>query len=672
MKRTLAVVMVVAACGSPSKKPAAPPPVAHEPARSVQPIDAKPEVIAADTPRTTVEGTSFVAPRGWILSARGNQIILDPPESGSHIALVDVHAKDADEAVAAAWKVFDPTAHRALQAATDQPAKDGWDAERYYAYETSAAENRTVQALAYGRGDVWTIAIYDIDNGVYQKRYAQTALIFDHLEPKGYQRESFAGKKANVLDAARIEALKQFVRTAQEELGVPGVAIGIVQDGKVVYAGGLGVRELGKKTPVDADSLFMIASNTKAMTTLMLARLVDEQRLTWETPVTQLMPDFKLGDAETTRQVLVKHLVCACTGLPRQDLEWLMEFKAATPLTELATLATIQPTSKFGEMYQYSNLLAAAGGFVGAHVLFPGKELGAAYDEAMRTRVFGPLGMKATTFDYKRALGGDHAGAHALDVDGKPAIAVMALNYSIIPLRPAGGAWSDVKDVLRYVQLELGKGVLDGKRVVSEEALLARRATQVTIGSDYTYGMGLEVDHRYGLEVVHHGGSMIGYKSDMMWLPAYGVGAVILTNSDSGRPMLEPFRRRLLEVLFDGKPEAEADVKAAAKTMHASIDAERKRLTLPADPALAAKLAPHYRNDALGTLDVKTTAKGTLFDFGEFASEVATRTNDDGTISFATIVPGFDGLTLVAGEANGARTLTLRDAQHEYVFTETK
>src|SRR5262249_35177434 len=157
----------------------------------------------------------------------------------------------------------------------------------------------------------------------------------------------------------------------------------------------------------------------------------------------------------------------------RQDLEWLMEFKHATPLTELGTLSTIQPTTKFGELFQYSNLLASAAGFVAGHVLFPQKELGAAYDEAMRTQVFGPLGMTETTFDFKEALRSDHAAGHDLDIDGKTAIADMDINYAMVPLRPAGGAWSSVKDVLRYVQMELAKGVLpSGARYVSEEALL--------------------------------------------------------------------------------------------------------------------------------------------------------------------------------------------------------
>src|SRR6185436_19784539 len=148
-----------------------------------------------------------------------------------------------------------------------------------------------------------------MDLAVAGTRSGQIATVVDHFQPPGFQRESFAGKKARPLDAATVLKLKDFVEKGRAMLGIPGVALSLYQDGRVVFEGGLGVRELGKPTPVDADTLFMVASNTKSMTTLLLATLVDEGKLTWDTPVTSVMPDFKLGDPETTKQVLIKHLV---------------------------------------------------------------------------------------------------------------------------------------------------------------------------------------------------------------------------------------------------------------------------------------------------------------------------------------------------------------------------
>jgi hypothetical protein len=280
--------------------------------------------------------------------------------------------------------------------------------------------------------------------------------------------------------------------------------------------------------------------------------------------------------------------------------------------------------------------------------------------------------MTNTTFDFKRAEKGNAAAPHAPDVDGKPALALKEANYSVIPVRPAGAAWSNVRDMLKYVLMELAEGKLpNGRQYVSREALLARREPQVAIGKDATYGMGLMVDTKYDVTVVHHGGDMIGFHSDMMWIPEAQVGAVILTNGDPGWLIRSEFRRKLLEVLYDGLPEADANISAEAKQWFDGLAAERRLMTIPADATEAGKLATRYSSDALGTIAVSKNGAATVFDFGEWKSEVASRKNPDGTVSFLTTVPGVSGLELVVGAADGKRTLVLRDGQHEYVFTES-
>jgi len=628
------------------------------------------ERLPGDTPKTTVLGNAFFAPKDWSIGVEGPATILEAPEGNSWIALVDVQAKGPEEALAAAWQAYKPDAKWPIKVTNNLADEDGWSRRRNYEYLTSPNEKRGVGALVCYSGSNWTVVIFDMADAVAEKRGAQVALVFGRLLPKGYSRESFAGKKANTLDPARLAELGRFIEGGQKVLGVPGVALGLVQDGKVVFADGFGTKELGRSGKPDGDTLFMVASNTKAMTTLLLAKLVDENRMTWQTPVTTLLPDFRLGDAETTRGVLVKHLICACTGMPRQDLEWIFEYGNMTPASSLALLGTMKPTSKFGELFQYSNLMAAAAGYVGAHVIDPQMEYGAAYDRAMQSYVFDPLQMKATTFEPGRALANNHATAHSPDVDGKPAKAMTAINDAVIPLRPAGGAWSSVRDMLKYVSMELAEGKLaDGTTYISKEPLLERRVAQVHIGKDEVYGMGLVVDTTYGVPVVHHGGDLTGYHSDMIWLPEQNVGAVILTNGDPGWLLRSHLRRKLLEVLFDGRPEAEAKLNADAKSFYSSLAADRKLLTIPADANETAKLGKHYTNPSLGDVAVSTSGASTIFDFGEWKGEVATRKNPDGTISFITTVPGAMGFEFVVG-SGPKRTLTIRDAQHEYVFEE--
>ncbi len=210
----------------------------------------------------------------------------------------------------------------------------------------------------------------------------------------------------------------------------------------------------------------------------------------------------------------------------------------------------------------------------------------------------------------------------------------------------------------------------DGKRLVSADALLARRQPQVAAGENRSYGMGLSVETAWGVPVVYHGGSMFGYKSDIYLIPGEGTGAVLLTNSDQGRALLRPMLRRLMEILYDGKPEAVEAVRRAAERGAAERKQERSATTLPPDASAASGLARRYRSAELGDLTVRRNGKKLIFDFGEWQTPVGTHKNEDGSLSFMTSAAAFSGLELVAGRTSGKRTLTVRDGQHEYIFTE--
>jgi hypothetical protein len=247
--------------------------------------------------------------------------VLTPPEPDSHLAIVDLKAADAASAVSAAWSAYRPDFKRPVKLMAPTPARDGWDERKNFDYETSPNERAVIGALAWRAGENWTVVILDGTEPTFEKRDSQFGLIIESLRPKGYNKESFAGKKALTLTPERIAELRGFVEASMKKLDIPGASLAFVDGGRVVYEGGLGVRELGKPERVDADTLFMAASNTKGMTTLLLARLVDQGKLRWDEPVVEAYPAFKLGDATVTSQVLVKQLICACTGLPRQDLE---------------------------------------------------------------------------------------------------------------------------------------------------------------------------------------------------------------------------------------------------------------------------------------------------------------------------------------------------------------
>jgi CubicO group peptidase (beta-lactamase class C family) len=629
--------------------------------------------VSADTPEKTPSGATFTLAKDWALATHDHYVVASSSENDTFFVLADIpQAKDAAYAVMQAWAMYRPDAHRKMKTITARPGRNGWDERQVVDYETSPNEKVSIQGIASRSGTKWTVIVLDGTEATVEKRGAALGMMLSSLRPMGYTREMFTGKPAHRFDAARIEALKTFVQTSMQQLDVPGAGVAIVDHGKIVYEGGIGVRELDKPEPVDAHTLFMIASNTKGMSTLLLARLVDEGKLRWDQKVTDVYPSFRLGSADTTGKVLMKNLVCACTGLPRKDFDWIFNTPRTTPATTtFDQLAATEPTSGFGEVFQYNNLMATAAGYIGGHIVNPNMELGAAYDSAMQSMIFDPLGMRDTTFDNVRALGGDHASPHADDIDGHPAVAKMGLNYSIVPYRPAGGAWSSPHDLIKYVQDELALGKLpDGTQFVSEKNLLERRKANVPVGEDAFYGMGLETDNTWGVTVVHHGGSLGGYKSDWIAIPDAGVGAVLLTDADLGQFMLRPFMRRVLEILYDGKPEAAGDVAAQAVRYKAQLAEERKHLVVPAAPEIAKALAAHYTNADLGIIAVDHDKDGVTLDFGAWGSHSATRKNDDGTISLITVDPSVDGFEFVIGTKAGKRTLTTRDGQHEYAYVE--
>lgn len=647
-------------------------PLATSPVHAAEEVAAAAVDAAADTPSSTPRGTTFILPAGWTRRVQDNAVVVMPPEGdGSRLAIVDAKAATADEAVAEAWAVLGMAPK--LLVATDDAPKDGWDARRYYDYDVAANAKRAVAARALRKGAAWTVVVFDVDQAIAEKRGSQFGKLSQRLQPAGYTRETFAGRTAHKLDDARLRQVADFVERMRQEYEVPGVAIGIVQDGKVVMSQGFGVRQLGKPDKVDGDTRFMIASNTKALTTLMLAKLVDAGKLDWNARAVDVYPGFKLGDAATTGQVLVKHLICACTGVPRQDYEWLFEGEKQTPETVMATLGTMQPTSGFGELFQYSNPMAAAAGYIGGQVAYPGTELGAGYDRAMQALVFDPLGMRDTTFDYARAQTGDYATPHGYGIDHKVRVMDMGLNDTIVASRPAGAAWSSVNDLLKYVRMEIDNGLLpDGSRYIGEAALLQRREPQISLGVDRYYAMALEVNRSDGVTVIDHGGSMGGFKSNMMWWPEQKVGAVILTNADEGYALQGPFERRLMELMFDGQAQAEATAKAGAKADREGFEAFRKQLQVPGDAAALAALAPRYHNAALGELVVTRKDGKAWFDVGAFSSEVATMPQPDGSLAFVTIDPVALGFLFVRADQDGVRRLIVRDGQHEYVFDEVK
>ena len=629
------------------------------------------QVLQEDAWGRTDSGVGYITPAGWIADRTGTAILMRTATDDARLAILDVEAGNAEQAIARAWKDYRPSATPTLRSSRERPLRNGWSSIHGYTYESAGDPGRVLRANVLREGDTWIVAIIDIPAALMDRREPQVTRVLSSLRPKGYVPETLVGRKAQTLDAARIASLVQFVEDARTRLEIPGIGLGVVQDGEVKYAGGFGLRTIGSAEKVDASTRFLTASVTKPLTSLLLAKLVDGGKLDWDAPAVQVLPSFRVGDPALTQRLRVRHLLCACSGIPAQDMEGIFSGDEMDAEEVLGVLARVEPTAPIGELYQYSNLMAVAAGFLGGHVAHPGLPFDQAYDRAMQELVFDPLGMKATTFDFDAAMQGNFASPHGTTVEGDTVVADMGYNRMSIPMRPDGGAWSNVEDLTRYLQMELSTGTLaDGRRYIGAGALQERMKGQVARGGvDQWYGMGLKTDRRQGILQVTHGGSMAGYQAEITWLPENNVGYVLLMNADAGVQLRGLFADRFLELLFDLEPRAAASLEALPSSMEAERKEHRATLTVRLEADTLQALAPVYTHPELGTIRVVADGANTWFDFGGWRTQVASVTGDEGMV-LESISPSVGGFRFTLSIDEGTRSLVLDDGQRAYTFLE--
>jgi CubicO group peptidase (beta-lactamase class C family) len=333
--------------------------------------------------------------------------------------------------------------------------------------------------------------------------------------------------------------LDAYVAASMKTFDVPGMAVAIVKDGKVVVAKGYGVRKMGDPTPVDEFSMFAIGSNTKAFTTAALATLMDEGKLTWDDPVYQRLPGFVMYDPYVSHEMTIRDLLTHRSGMGLGEGDLL--FWPHTTYTRadiIYRLRFMKPASSFRSHYAYDNLLYMTAGQIIPAVT------GTSWDDYVRQRIFKPLGMThsvVTNADFKP--GDDYAIPHAR-VDGK---------LQPLPLEqldnagPAGSINSCAADMAKWVQLQLNRGKFidrDG-RLFSEQRSKEMWTPQtiLPIGepspqlaglkpnfADYALGWWLRDYH--GRKLVGHTGGVAGFVSRVMLVPDENLGVVILTNAE--------------------------------------------------------------------------------------------------------------------------------------------
>jgi CubicO group peptidase (beta-lactamase class C family) len=470
--------------------------------------------------------------------------------------------------------------------------------------------------------------------------------------------------------------LDDYTARAMKTFEVPGMAIAIVKDGKVVLLKGYGVRKLGEATPVDENTLFGIGSNTKAFTAAALATLVDQGKISWDDPVYERLRGFEMYDPYVAKEMRIRDLLCHRSGLGLGEGD--LMFWPHTTFTRdevVYRLRYLKPKTSFRTTYAYNNLMFVTAGQVVAEIS------GKSWDDYIRERFFVPLGMNHSNTSTTAFKAGDNWATPHSKVDGKlQAIALENLDNA----GPAGSINSSVADMSKWVLLQLNHGKIPGTetRIFSEQASREMWAQQMIVpvtprppelknlqAQFGGYGMGWGLRDYKGRKLVSHSGGVAGFVTRVMLVPEENLGVVVLTNAEEGGAF-ESVLFHILDAYLGGPTE---DYIAAFKTLEdkGRKDADevmsKAAQARPADskPSLPLeKYAGSYSDPWYGAISIKQENGGLVLNFERTLKGVADlqpwqydtfkahwrdRTVEDAFVTFTLRPDGsVDHLTMVA------------------------
>ena len=418
----------------------------------------------------------------------------------------------------------------------------------------------------------------------YLRRFAILALL---LAPVAMAQPAAAQPATHPL-----AGLDAYVEAAMAAWEIPGFALAVVQGDSILYARGYGTTERGQGTPVDANTLFAIASTSKAFTTAALAMLVDEGRLNWDDKVTDHLPGFALSDPWVTRELTVRDLVTHRVGVARFDNLWIASpFSRAEILERARHLPQVEG---FRSSYGYNNILYIVAGELVAALT------GRSWDDVIEERIFQPLGM--TRSSSRNAVVETRAGvAEPHTWVNEEVRTIPRRNYDAIG--GAGAIWSSAAEMAQWMRLHLNNGQFNGTLLLSpaQMAEMQRPVTVMPIDSTArrlhptnhftAYALGWRVQDLQGRRLVHHSGSINYTRTHLVMVPEEGIGVVAMANLSSSNLQLA-VTHWILDVLQGRTPQdwsalyLELDARSAGASARAAETLAAARISdaLPALP----------------------------------------------------------------------------------------
>lgn len=411
---------------------------------------------------------------------------------------------------------------------------------------------------------------------------------------------------------APLSGFDEYVHKAIRDWEVPGVAIAIVKDDKIVMAKGYGVKKLGDPAPVDERTVFAIGSSSKAFTAAALALLVDDGKLKWNDPATKYLPGFETYDPYVTRELSVRDLLTHRSGLERGDFLW---YGTENDRDEILRRARfIKPSWSLRSNFGYQNLMFLAAGQV------VDKVTGKTWDEFIAQRIFTPLGMTSSSTSIRAFKNGDNVAApHAKFEDKIEPIAWRNIDN----IAPAGSINSNAVDMAQWIRLQLGQGTYQNQRLFSSGVAKEMHTPQTIIplagnmellypeAHFLSYGMGWFLSDYRGKKVVEHGGAIDGMRAQVALLPEEKLGVVILTNMN-GTVLPHILMYKVFDAYLEGNRQKDwsGDLSKTFKALQEQGKAAAKKQEESRVKDTRPSLAPEnyagtYKSDLYG--DVKVT-----------------------------------------------------------------
>lgn len=411
------------------------------------------------------------------------------------------------------------------------------------------------------------------------------------------------------------DSLDKYVEREMKRWNIPGAAVAVVKDGKVVTMKGYGVRAIDKPEKVDENTLFQVASNSKAFTGTALAILEVQKKLTLDDKITKWMPDFKLQDPLATQEVTIRDMLTHRIGFQTFQSDFLNWNCNLSRKELILNMRNVKPVYGFRARYGYCNA-----GFLTAGEIIP-LASDTSWDDYLLHRFFNPLKMTRSSTTYKTIVADNNACKPYTIVDDK----LVLLPYANIDnLGPAASINSCVKDLANWLIMQLDSGKFEGNRVLPYEALQMTRTSNMLVsdmnpkgGSNIqTYGLGWFILDYNGKKVIRHDGGADGFVTTTCFVPSQGLGITVLTNTDANN-FYSALRTQIMDAYLSlpYSNHSERIYKAVSANVKAeNAEVNKLRETAAKKPKTSLKPEEYtgkYRNEVYGGLEIKNS-KGEL------------------------------------------------------------